>query len=93
MEIASRGTEGYGRHPDRNRMFRQKRFLLHSSTFGIETSTGMTSSVPIPAGAILEVVSGPSPNDPRVTVLWEGRTLDVFVRDLQERGAEIGPRK
>jgi len=47
------------------------------------------SSVNIPVGAILEVISGPEDGDGMMDVLWEGRTVAVFSIDLNVRGTEI----
>jgi len=46
------------------------------------------SSVKIPMGAILEVISGPE-GDGMMDVLWDGQTVAVFSIDLNVRGTEI----
>jgi len=48
-----------------------------------------SSSINIPVGAILEVVSGPTDGDGMVDVLWGTRTVAVFSIDLNVRGTEI----
>jgi len=47
------------------------------------------STVKIPVGAILEVMSGPEDVDGMMDVLWDGRTVAVFSIDLNVRGTEI----
>jgi hypothetical protein len=48
-----------------------------------------SSSIKIPVGAILEVVSGPTDGDGMMDVLWDTRTVAVFSIDLNVRGTEL----
>ena len=44
----------------------------------------------IPANAVIEVLSGPRPDDKRmVDVLWEDRNLVMFAEDITKRGEEV----
>ena len=71
-------------------MLTHKQFKLQKPTLALETVNGKRSATAIPNGAILKVVSGPSGEGDRlVDVLWEGRTVAMFVVDLKERGREI----
>lgn len=71
-------------------MFTGKRFSLKRPTFGIESIGENRVAVTIPTNALIEVVSGPRPNDMRmVDVLWEGRALTMFAQDIRDRCIEI----
>jgi hypothetical protein len=66
-----------------------KRFKLKTSTVATEILDGHSVSAPLPAGAILEVVSGRNDGESRLEVLHEGRVFMIFAIDLNERGIEI----
>ena len=66
-----------------------KRFKLKTSTVASEILDGQPVSAALPAGAILEVVSGGNDGDSRLEVLYAGRVFSMFVLDLSERGVEI----
>jgi hypothetical protein len=64
-----------------------RRFVLNERTLAIEVVESERRSVTIPAGAIIEIVSG---NDDRtVDVLWESRIVEIFTVDVNLRGMEI----
>jgi hypothetical protein len=65
------------------------RFKLKTSTLaaGELHRNGKFSLVTIPAGAIITVAD--AGEDKMVTVLWEGRTLAMFVADLKQRTTEF----
>ena len=66
-----------------------KRFKLKTSTVATEILDGHSISAVLPAGGILEVVSGRNDGDSRLEVLYEGRLFSMFAIDLSERGVEI----
>jgi hypothetical protein len=66
-----------------------KRFKLKTSTVATEILDGHSISAALPAGGILEVVSGRNDGDSRLEVLYEGRLFKMFAIDLSERGVEI----
>jgi hypothetical protein len=66
-----------------------KRFKLKTSTVATEILDGHSISAALPAGGILEVVSGRNDSDSRLEVLYEGRLFSMFAIDLSERGVEI----
>ena len=71
-------------------MFTDKRFRLTTPILAVSVEDHIrTSSINIPAGAILEVVSGLTDGDGMMDVLWDGRTVAVFSIDLNVRGTEI----
>ncbi len=71
-------------------MFAGKRFRLTTPILAVNVEDHIKSStVHIPLGAILEVVSGPTDGDGMMDVLWDGRTVAVFSIDLNVRGTEI----
>jgi hypothetical protein len=43
----------------------------------------------VPAGTIIKVLSGPTPGDRMIDVLFEDRSMVMFAIDVQERGEEI----
>jgi hypothetical protein len=66
-----------------------KRFKLKTSTVATETRDGSSISAVLPAGAIVEVVTGQNDRDWRLEVLCEGRVFKMFAIDLSERGIEV----
>ena len=71
-------------------MFTGKRFRLTASILAVNVADHIrSSSINIPVGAILEVMSGPTAGDGMMDVLWDGRTVAVFSVDLNVRGTEI----
>ena len=71
-------------------MFTGKHFRLKAATLGIESVGEQRTAIMIPAGAVIEVLSGPRPDDKRmVDVLWEDRKLVVFAEDIIKRGEEV----
>jgi hypothetical protein len=66
-----------------------KRFKLKTSTVATEARDGHSKSAVLPAGAILEVVTGQNDDDSRLEVLCEGRVFRMFAIDLSERGIEV----
>ena len=68
-----------------------RRFVLNERTLAIEVVESERRLVTIPAGAIIEIVSG---NDDRtVDVLWESRIVEIFTVDVNLRGMEIKGRR
>jgi len=74
-------------------MFTGKRFRLKTPTVGVEKTAESQIAVTIPAGVTIEIAHGPSPNNPMVDVVWEGRRMIMFVQDIQERGEEVTSRR
>lgn len=72
-------------------MFTGKRFRLTTPILAVNVDDHHIkgSSINIPVGAILEVVSGPTDGDGMVDVLWGARTIAVFSIDLNVRGTEL----
>jgi hypothetical protein len=66
-----------------------KRFKLKTSTVATEIRDGHSVSAALPAGCILEVISGRNDGDSRLEVLYEGRVFRMFAIDLNERGIEV----
>ena len=74
-------------------MLTGKKFKLERSTLAIDVVDGHRRTLAIPAGEIVEVVSGPnSQPDRMVDVLWQGRVLTMFALDVDVRGTEITDR-
>ena len=67
-----------------------KRFKLEISTLAASemNRNGRLVLVTIPAGDIVKV-SGPRSGVKLVDVLWEGRTLAMFIADLEQRATEV----
>jgi len=71
-------------------MLTGKKFKLERSTVALDVVDGHRRTLAIPAGEIVEVVSGPnSQPDRMVDVLWQGRVLTMFALDVDVRGTEI----
>ena len=67
-------------------MLTGKRFRLKKESLAIEGRKAIT----IPEGQVIQVLSGPRPNDMRMLdVTWDGRTFVMFAIDIQERGEEV----
>ncbi len=74
----------------RTSVFTGKRFRLSASTLGILSENGERIAVKVLKDAIVEVTSGPRPDDQRmVDVVWEGKTLTMFAQDIRDRGEEV----
>jgi len=65
-----------------------KRFRLERATLSAETGDSKPTAFTVPAGAIVEVLSGPYDSVGLVQVLYEGRKLQMFA-DVNVRGTEI----
>ena len=70
-------------------MLSRKRFMLKRSILAIDIIDGKRTAVSVPAGATIEVLSGLAHGDVSVEVVWDGRTVVMFVVDVTERGTEI----
>jgi hypothetical protein len=71
-------------------MFAGKRYRLQTPILAVNVDAHVRSStVKLPIGAILEVVSGPTDGDGMMDVRWDGRTVAVFSIDLNVRGTEL----
>ena len=71
-------------------MFTGKRYRLTTPILGVDGADHTKgSTVNIPVGAILEVVSGPEDGDGMMDILWDGQIVAVFSIDLNVRGTEI----
>jgi hypothetical protein len=64
--------------------------LLRKETLGILTTTRTATEVP--KGAIIDIKVAPSPDARMVDVVWDGKILMMFVRDLQDRSEAISSR-
>lgn len=71
-------------------MLSGKLFRLKNSILAVEDISGHRTAVTIPAGAVIHVISGPTPSDQRmVDIRWMDRSLVMFAIDIQERGEEV----
>ena len=76
-------------------MLTGKRFELAKVALAVELGAGGSGSwVTVPAGAILEVISGPEGIEDYslITVVWEKRLFAVFAIELTACGMEIKDR-
>jgi hypothetical protein len=69
-------------------MLTGKRFRLRASCFGVEMNGELRRATWIPADEIL-VVSNTSLSAKMLEVVWNEKTLAVFVQDIKARGQEI----
>ena len=70
-------------------MLTGKKFKLERATLAITMVEGKRRAIAIPLGAIIKVVSGPTPGDRMIDVLWDGKTVEMFAVDVDVRGTEI----
>ncbi len=71
-------------------MLTGKSFRLKVETLGGESLKGNQQVVHVPAGSVVKIETGPTEYDPNtVEVLWAGRTLTMFVEDVQGRGESV----
>ena len=71
-------------------MLTGKKVKLERATLAITMVEGRRKAMAIPVGAIIKVLSGPTPGDRMVDVLWEGKTVEMFAVDVEGRGTELG---
>jgi len=70
-------------------MLTGKRFRLNMGTLAVtQSSAGRRTTVTIPPGEIVKVVSGPG-GEGLIDVLWNGQLFDMFEVDLESRGEEL----
>ena len=74
-------------------MLTGKQFRLNVETMGIRTVPGQRGvAVPVPAGSVVTVESGPTPFDRnKILVSWNQRQFVMFLEDVQERGEPVEP--
>jgi len=72
-------------------MLTGKQFRLNVETMGIRTVPGQRGvAVPVPAGSVVTVESGPTPFDRnKILVSWNSRQYIMFLEDIQERGDPV----
>ena len=70
-------------------MLTGKKFKLERATLAITMVEGRRRAIAIPVGAVIKVVSGPTPGDRMVDVQWDGKTVEMFAVDVDVRGTEI----
>ena len=65
-------------------------FRLATDVVAIEPFENRMRAVLIPSGNVVQVTKYPCPADDRMAdVLWDGKPVVVFGRDLHERAQEI----
>lgn len=72
-------------------MLTGKRFELTKCALVAELGADERSGVTIPAGAIIDVISGPDSDEVHqlISVVWEKRLFAIFATDLKACGTEI----
>jgi hypothetical protein len=60
---------------------------LMKATLGVATATRIAERVP--EGAIIEIRVEPEESSRLIDVIWEGRPMMMFMRDLLDRGEEL----
>jgi hypothetical protein len=64
-------------------------YRLKTPTLGVVSEDGQRKPFVVPVGAVVTVISGPLDNDPFVDIVWEGKTVMMFTRDIRERGEAV----
>jgi hypothetical protein len=72
---------------------RDFRYLLTADTEVISTHNGKLRRVTIPAKSTITVIDGPFNGARLVDIVWEGKTLMMFTRDLKENGELMNRKK
>ena len=67
-------------------MKKSARFRLGTPTFGLTSHDGETRPILIPAGSVVQIVSGIEDSQRMVEVHWDGVNVMMFVQDVQARG-------
>jgi hypothetical protein len=70
-------------------MLTERRFKLLIATVAANDLNGKLALTTIPAGDIVKVGAEPGDGARMVKVLWRGRTLVMFARDLKQRAIEL----
>ena len=70
-------------------MLTGKMFKIERATLAVTMVDGRRRALALPVGAVIKVVSGPTPGDRMVDILWDGRTFEMFAIDIEVRGTEI----
>ena len=70
-------------------MLSGKQFRLERATLGLGIVNGLRKAIAIPGGSIIKVVSGPTPGDRMIDVLWDSQPFEMFEVDVNVRGTEI----
>lgn len=66
-----------------------KRRLTKPTLGVIAAESGAIVKV-FPAGTIIEILAAPAEGNRTVDVIWDGKTVMMFVSDLRDRSREIG---
>ncbi|HTW65215.1 MAG TPA: hypothetical protein VME17_11390 [Bryobacteraceae bacterium] len=66
-----------------------QQFRIRDRVLALERPNGETTAFYIPAGAIVKVKHLPRNGDLLVDVLWSGRTVMIFCRELLEYGERV----
>jgi hypothetical protein len=70
--------------------FSAKKYRATTALIGVDYTGDHGVAVTVPADALIQVVSGPCEDNIRmVDVLWEGRPVRMFARDIQDRCQRI----
>ena len=71
-------------------MLNGKRYRLNNPTLALDFAGEKPVAITIPGGDIIQVISVPGQERrPTVKVLWNSKTVQVFVVDIEIRGAEL----
>lgn len=70
-------------------MLAGKRFRLERATLAVDVIDGKRTTVLVPVGTIIRVLSASRENQELVDVVWDNRKLQMFAVDVDVRGTEI----
>lgn len=72
-------------------MLNGKRYKLNNPTLALDLAGEKAVAITIPAGDIVQVISAPGQEqrERTVTVLWNSKTVQMFVIDIEMRGVEL----
>jgi hypothetical protein len=70
-------------------VFTGKRFRLKTSTLAVDETTLQRTAVTLPAGSILNVIDGPKPDNPLISIVCNNKWLLMYEQDLRDHAEEI----
>ena len=81
------------RSPRRTRynafVFTGKRFRLKTPVLAVDETAVQRTAVTLPPGSVINVIDGPKPDNPLLSVVCENRWLLMFEQDIRDHAEEM----
>jgi len=90
----SQGAVHSGKNPSKRRlvstrMLTGKRFRVTTPISALDETRVQRNAITVPAGAVLNVIDGPKPDNPLLRVVWGQRWLLMVEQDIKQHCEEI----